>query len=77
MSEDAIDASEMNYHEGYPIIDQENNKKTPQQSAATKSVRNTQLHGMGGVYCADREIALALTSDDSTECMGFGSFASN
>ena len=44
----------------------------PQQGAATSVWRATsrQLEGMGGVYCADCEIARALPSDGSTELHG-------
>ena len=57
---------------GKPIIDPENNKKTPQQGAATTvwCATSPRLEGMGGVYCADCDIARALPSDDSTEMHG-------
>ena len=57
---------------GKPIIDPENNKKTPQQGAATTvwCATSPQLEGMGGVYRADCDIAGALPSDDSTELHG-------
>jgi NAD(P)-dependent dehydrogenase (short-subunit alcohol dehydrogenase family) len=55
-----------------PIVDPENNMKTPEQGAATTvwCATSPQLDGMGGVYCADCEIAPALPSDDSTELHG-------
>jgi NAD(P)-dependent dehydrogenase (short-subunit alcohol dehydrogenase family) len=57
---------------GKPIIDPYNNKKTPQQGAATSvwCATSPRLDGMGGVYCADCEIARELPSDDSTELHG-------
>lgn len=72
MSQAQIDASEIIDKDGKPIIDPENNKKTPQQGAATSvwCATNPKLQGMGGVYCADCDIAPALPSDDSTEMRG-------
>jgi NAD(P)-dependent dehydrogenase (short-subunit alcohol dehydrogenase family) len=72
MSQAQIDASEIIDASGKPIIDPENNKKTPQQGAATAvwCATSPQLNGMGGVYCADCEIAAALPSDDSIELHG-------
>jgi NAD(P)-dependent dehydrogenase (short-subunit alcohol dehydrogenase family) len=57
---------------GKPIIDPERNMKTPEQGAATSvwCATSPQLEGLGGVYCADCEIAHALPSDDSTEMKG-------
>lgn len=61
-----IDAS------GKPIIDPQNNKKTPQQGAATSvwAATSSRLGGMGGVYCADCDIAAALPDDDAEELHG-------
>lgn len=72
MSQAQIDASEILDKEGRPIIDPQNNKKTPQQGAATTvwCATSPKLDGLGGVYCADCEIARALPSDDSTEMHG-------
>ncbi|MGO4331433.1 oxidoreductase [Cupriavidus sp. 2TAF22] len=72
MSQAQIDASEILDKEGRPIIDPENNKKTAQQGAATTvwCATSPKLDGMGGVYCADCEIARALPSDTSTEMHG-------
>lgn len=72
MSQAAIDASKIFDEAGKPIIDPENNKKSPEQGAATSvwCATSPQLEGMGGVYCADCEIARALPSDDSTEMHG-------
>ena len=71
MSQAEIDASKVVDESGRLIIDPENNK-TPQQGAASSvwCATNPQLDGMGGVYCADCEIAVALPSDDSNELHG-------
>ena len=72
MSQAQIDASEIIDKTGKPIIDPENNKKTPQQGAATSvwCATSPQLNGMGGVYCEDCDIARALPSNDSKELHG-------
>ncbi|MEX3943968.1 oxidoreductase [Paraburkholderia sp. BR10937] len=72
MSQAQIDASDIIDQAGKPIIDPKNNKKTPQQGAATTiwCATSAQLDGMGGVYCADCEVAPALPSDDSMELVG-------
>ena len=72
MSQAEIDASHIIDKSGKPIIDPQNNKKTPQQGAATTvwCATSPQLHGMGGVYCQDCDIAPALPTDDSTELLG-------
>jgi NAD(P)-dependent dehydrogenase (short-subunit alcohol dehydrogenase family) len=72
MSKAAIDASEIIDKDGNPIIDPANNKKTPQQGVATGvwCATSPQLHGMGGVYCADCDIAVALPTDDRTALHG-------
>jgi NAD(P)-dependent dehydrogenase (short-subunit alcohol dehydrogenase family) len=72
MPQALIDASEIIDKSGRPIIDPKNNKKTPQQGAATTvwCATSPRLEGMGGVYCADCEIAPALSSDDATELHG-------
>ncbi len=61
----AIDA------EGKPIIDPENNMKTPEQGAATNvwCATSHQLDGMGGVYCENCDIAVAVPAD-SKEMLG-------
>ncbi len=58
--------------DGKPIIDPFNNKKTPQQGAATTvwCATSQQLADKGGVYCADCEIAVLLPSNDSAEMHG-------
>ena len=72
MSKAQIDAYEIIDKTGKPIIDPENNKKTPQQGAATAvwCATSPQLNGMGGVYCEDCDIARALPTDDSKELHG-------
>ncbi|CAM3663347.1 Fatty acyl-CoA reductase [Bordetella sputigena] len=72
MPQALIDASDVIDRNGKPIIDPENNKKTPRQGAATSvwCATSPLLAGMGGVYCADCEIARALPSDESTELHG-------
>ena len=72
MSKTEIDAARVFDESGEPIIDPENNKKTPQQGAATTvwCATSPQLEGLGGVYCADCEVARVLPSDDSTEMHG-------
>lgn len=72
MSKAEIDASRIIDGAGKPIIDPENNKKTPEQGAATTvwCATSLQLEGMGGVYCQDCDIARALPTDDSTEMHG-------
>jgi NAD(P)-dependent dehydrogenase (short-subunit alcohol dehydrogenase family) len=72
MSQAQIEASQILDKDGKPIIDPENNKKTPAQGAATSvwCATSPRLDGMGGVYCADCDIARALPSDDSTELHG-------
>jgi NAD(P)-dependent dehydrogenase (short-subunit alcohol dehydrogenase family) len=72
MSKAEIDASKFLDKSGKPIIDPQNNQKTPQQGAATSvwCATSTLLEDLGGVYCADCEIARLLPSDDSTEMHG-------
>ena len=72
MSQAEIEASEVIDKTGKPVIDPENNKKTPQQGAATSvwCATSPQLNGLGGVYCEDCDIARALLSDDSKELHG-------
>ena len=72
MSQEELAAHNVIDENGKPIIDPENNKKTPEQGAATSvwCATSSQLDGLGGVYCQDCEIARALPSDDSTELHG-------
>lgn len=72
MSHDQLAASQVIDKDGKPIIDPQNNKKTPQQGAATTvwCATSPQLDDMGGVYCADCDIARALPDDQSTELHG-------
>lgn len=50
---------------GRPIIDPAGNKKTPEQGAATSvwCATNSQLDGLGGVYCEDCDIAVPVPGD--------------
>lgn len=50
---------------GDPVIDPANDKKTPEQGAATQlwCAVSPQLKGMGGVYCEDCDIALPSPAD--------------
>jgi hypothetical protein len=61
MSQAQIDASEIIDKAGKPIIDPENNKKTPQQAAATTvwCATSSQLNGMGGICCENCATPLA------------------
>jgi NAD(P)-dependent dehydrogenase (short-subunit alcohol dehydrogenase family) len=72
MSKAEIDASKIIGEDGKPIIDPENNKKSVEQGAATTvwCATSPRLDGMGGVYCADCDIARALPSDDSKDLHG-------
>jgi NAD(P)-dependent dehydrogenase (short-subunit alcohol dehydrogenase family) len=72
MTKEQLEASNVIDASGKPIIDPENNKKTPQQGAATSvwCATSPMLDGMGGVYCADCDIAVLLPSDDSTALHG-------
>jgi NAD(P)-dependent dehydrogenase (short-subunit alcohol dehydrogenase family) len=72
MSRAQLDASGHLDKDGEPVIDPENNMKTAGQGAATSlwCATSPQLDGMGGVYCADCDIARALPSDDSDELHG-------
>jgi hypothetical protein len=58
-------------NDGRPIIDPANNLKTPEQGAATTvwCATSRQLDGLGGVYCENCDIALAV-SGDSTAPLG-------
>lgn len=57
--------------QGRPIIDPANNKKTPEQGAATSvwCATSRQLEGRGGVYCENCDIAVPVPGD-STELLG-------
>jgi NAD(P)-dependent dehydrogenase (short-subunit alcohol dehydrogenase family) len=72
MSEAELKATGFIDADGKPIIDPYNNKKTPQQGAATTvwCATSQQLADKGGVYCADCEIAALLPSNDSAEMHG-------
>lgn len=53
--------------EGRPIIDPANDRKSPEQGAATLvwCAASPQLAGLGGVYCEDCDIAEAVAADES------------
>ena len=72
MTQEQIDASQIIDKDGKLIIDPANNKKTVEQGAATSvwCATSPQLDGMGGVYCADCNIARALPSNESAEMHG-------
>jgi NAD(P)-dependent dehydrogenase (short-subunit alcohol dehydrogenase family) len=72
LSQAALAASGLLDVNGKAIIDPKNNRKSVEQGAATTVWCSTSpmLNGMGGVYCADCDIAVALLSDDSTELHG-------
>jgi len=72
MAQAEIDAYNIIDKDGKPVIDPENNKKTPEQGAATSvwCATSPQLDGMGGIYCQDCDIAPALPSNDSPEMRG-------
>ncbi|ULU23778.1 SDR family NAD(P)-dependent oxidoreductase [Dyella terrae] len=72
MSREQLEAGQIIDKNGSPIIDPENNKKTIPQGASTTvwCATSPRLLGMGGVYCADCDIANALPSDDSTDLHG-------
>ena len=74
-----IAASQIFDRTGNPVIDPENNKKTPQQGAATTvwCATTPQLNGMGGVYCEDCDIARALPTNNSTELHGVRPWATD
>jgi NAD(P)-dependent dehydrogenase (short-subunit alcohol dehydrogenase family) len=64
--------------EGRPIIDPANNKKTPEQGAATTvwCATSPRLNGLGGVYCENCDIALG-TAAASTEMLGVRPWATD
>ncbi|MZQ81037.1 SDR family NAD(P)-dependent oxidoreductase [Paenibacillus sp. 5J-6] len=72
LTKSEIDSLDIIDKSGKPIIDPDNNRKTPQQGAATSvwCATSPKLDFLGGVYCADCDIALALPSDESTEMHG-------
>ena len=64
--------------DGKAIIDPENNKKTPEQGAATQvwCATSPLLDGMGGGYCEDSNIASTVPAD-STELLGLRPWAAD
>jgi hypothetical protein len=71
MSKEELHASGAVDEDGKPIIDPENNMKTPEQGAATSvwCAVSSQLDGKGGVYCENIDIAKAVGAD-SKELLG-------
>jgi NAD(P)-dependent dehydrogenase (short-subunit alcohol dehydrogenase family) len=71
MSEDEVRATGALGPDGRQIIDPSRNWKTPAQGAATTvwCAVSPQLAGMGGVYCENSDIALAVDGD-STALLG-------
>jgi hypothetical protein len=68
MLADEIRASGFIDEQGRPISDPARNMKTAEQGAATSvwCPTSQQLDGRGGVYCENRDIAIAVPAD-STE----------
>ncbi|WP_315836167.1 oxidoreductase [Bradyrhizobium prioriisuperbiae] len=54
--------------DGHPVIDPTNNKKTPEQGAATTvwCATSHQLDGLGGVYCENCDVAGLAPADDKS-----------
>jgi NAD(P)-dependent dehydrogenase (short-subunit alcohol dehydrogenase family) len=71
MSADAIRATGFLDDAGRPIIDPDRNMKTAEQAAATSvwCATSRQLDGLGGVYCENCDVAVAVPAD-STELLG-------
>jgi NAD(P)-dependent dehydrogenase (short-subunit alcohol dehydrogenase family) len=78
MSADELGAYGVLDEAGRPIIDPERNMKTPEQGAATSvwCATSPQLDGLGGVYCENCDIAIAVPGD-STELRGVRSWATD
>lgn len=71
MSPEELRASGMVDDKGKPVIDPANNMKAPEQGAATSiwCATSHQLDGMGGVYCENGDVAIAVPAD-SKEMLG-------
>jgi NAD(P)-dependent dehydrogenase (short-subunit alcohol dehydrogenase family) len=78
MSAEELRASGALDEAGRPIIDPARNMKTPEQGAATSvwCATSRQLEGLGGVYCENCDIAVAVPAD-STEHLGVRPWATN
>jgi hypothetical protein len=63
---------------GRAIINPARNMKTPEQGAATSvwCATSRQLEGLGGVYCENCDIAIAVAAD-STEELGVRPWATS
>ena len=69
LSADELHATGVIDASGAPILDPARNLKTPEQGAATSvwCATSPRLHGMGGLYCENCDVAPLLdTSDDAT-----------
>ncbi len=64
--------------DGRPVIDPVRNMKTPEQGAATSvwCATSRQLDGLGGVYCENCDITVAVPAD-STEPLGVRPWATD
>jgi NAD(P)-dependent dehydrogenase (short-subunit alcohol dehydrogenase family) len=62
MSDEEVRASGFLDERGEPVIDPERNMKTPEQGATTPvwCATSPQLDGLGGVYCEDCDVAVAV-----------------
>ena len=78
MSAEALRATGAVDEAGRPVIDPARNMKTPEQGAATAvwCATSPQLDGLGGVYCENCNIAVAVPAD-STEPLGVFPWAIN
>ncbi|HEY0182615.1 MAG TPA: oxidoreductase [Rhodopila sp.] len=78
MSPEELRASGAVGEDGTPVIDPDNNMKTPEQGAATTvwCATSPQLDGKGGVYCEDVDIAVAVSAD-SKELLGVRPWATD
>ncbi len=67
MSPEELQASGAVDENWKPVIDPDNNMKTPEQGAATTiwCATSIQLAGMGGVYCENVDIAQAFAGDST------------
>ena len=78
MSTDELRAAGAIDEQGRPIIDPSRNMKTAEQGASTSvwCATSRQLDGLGGVYCENCDIAVAVPAD-STEGLGVRPWATD
>lgn len=78
MSPEELRASGAVGEDGKPVIDPDNNMKTPEQGAATTiwCATSPQLDGRGGVYCENVDVAVAVSAD-SKELLGVKPWATD